>query len=86
MLLSVLAAGRPIGQCLDGPKSANPAAANRQLLGNFGRVVGGCPFVRAFSWRTYETQAIVGREMGVCRLATGRFLGVNQEFSRVLLE
>jgi len=77
MLLSVPAAGRSIGQSLNRPGSAITVAAIRQLLGNFGRVVGDCSFVRAFSRWTYETRAIVGRQMGGCWLATGRFLGGN---------
>ena len=61
MLLSVPAVSQSTGKNFDRVVPAIPAAAKHRLLENFGLVVGGFSFVREFSWRSYESRAIVGR-------------------------
>ena len=77
MLLSASVGSRPNNKSLDRGVSANLPAEMHRPHGNFGQVVGGCSFVRAFSWRLYEKRAMVGRQTGGYWLATGRFLGGN---------
>lgn len=85
MLLSAPAASWSAGKSFERVVSAKPAAARHRHLGNFGQVAGGFSLVRAFSWRMYETRAIVGRQMGGCSLVTGRFLVGNQGLSRTAI-
>ena len=61
MLLAGTSSRPPTCQDLARCEAANSAVAIRQSPENNGRVVGGCSFVRAFSWRRYDTRAIVGQ-------------------------